>query len=63
MILGPYPKYQGFNIVSSSQVRAVRSAMAEVKVVVLCGLLRAAGRGRLAVKLYSGWKVGHASEC
>ena len=63
VILGPYPKYQGFNIVSSSQVRAVRSAMAEAKIVVLCGLLRAAGRERLAKKLYSGWKVSHAAHC
>ena len=60
VILGPYPKYQGLNIVSNSRhLRAVRYALAEAKFVVLCGVLRAAGREHLARKLFAGWKVCH----
>ncbi|KAL0047381.1 hypothetical protein WJX82_002034 [Trebouxia sp. C0006] len=58
VILGPYPKYQGLNIVSNSRhLRVVRYALAEAKFVVLCGVLRAAGREHLAKKLFSGWKA------
>ncbi|KAA6426508.1 MAG: hypothetical protein FRX49_03618 [Trebouxia sp. A1-2] len=58
VILGPYPKYQGLNIVSnSSHLRAVRYILAEAKFVVLCGALRAAGQEHLAKKLFSGWKA------
>ncbi|KAL0022255.1 hypothetical protein WJX77_010593 [Trebouxia sp. C0004] len=58
VILGPYPKYQGLNIVSNSRhLRAVRYALAEAKFVVLCGVLRAAGQEYLAKKLFLGWKA------
>jgi len=57
VILGPYPKYQGLNVVSNNHFRAVRYVLAEAKFVVLCGVLRAAGQEHLAKKLFSGWKV------
>lgn len=57
VILGPYPKYQGLNVVNNNHFRAVRFVLAEAKFVVLCGVLRAAGQEHLAKKLFSGWKV------
>ena len=57
VIVGPYPSYRGLNIVSNRQMRAARSAIAEAKFVAICAVLRAAGRERLAKRLFSGWKV------
>ena len=57
VIVGAYPKYQGHNIVHSKQMLAARSALAQAKFLALCAALKAAGRQRLANKLYAGWKV------
>ena len=58
VILGPYPKYQGLNIVSNRQALLVRSALAEAKFATIGAALRAFGQDRLAKKLVIGWKVG-----
>ena len=42
---------------------AARSALAEAKFVALCTALKAAGRQRLANKLYAGWKVSSSVCC
>ena len=57
VIMGPYPKYQGWNIVRNDHIRAARSAAAEVKFAAICGVLRAVGQPNLAKKMHSGWKV------
>lgn len=63
VILGAYPKYQGHNIVHSKQMLAARSALAEAKFVTLCTALKAAGKDRVANKLYAGWKVSCSMCC
>ena len=47
----------------SKQMLAARSALAEAKFVALCAALKAAGRGRVAKKLYAGWKVSSSMRC
>lgn len=61
VILGPYPKYEGWNIVRSRHSMRLRSGMADVKFKVMCLALEAAGQQRLAKKLYTGWKASAAS--
>ena len=62
VILGPYPKYEGWNIVRSMHSMRLRSAMAEVKFRGLVFVLEAARQQRLAKKLYTGWKASIASD-
>lgn len=38
-----------------------RSTFAEAKFVALCAALKAAGKERLAKKLFAGWKVGKSA--
>lgn len=57
VILGPYPNYEGWNIVRNRHSMRLRSAMADIKFKMLCFLLEAAGQPRLAKKLYTGWKA------
>ena len=59
VIVGPYPKYEGLNIVHSIHGMRFRSALAEAKFRALSFVLEAAGKQRLAKKLYAGWKVGN----
>ena len=42
---------------------AARSALAEAKFLALCTALKAAGRERVANKLYAGWKVSSSRCC
>ena len=58
VLLGAYPRYQGANIVTDPALFRLRSALAEAKFTALACSLRAAGRGKLAARLYNGWKVG-----
>lgn len=55
--MGAYPRYESRNIVHSKQMLSARSALAEAKFLALSTALKAAGRERLANKLYAGWKV------
>ena len=62
VLLGAYPRYQGANIVTDPALFRLRTSLAEAKFTALACALRAAGRGRLAARLYNGWKVGCSSQ-
>ena len=57
VLLGAYPRYEGANIVTDPTLFRLRTALAEAKFTALACALRAAGRGKLAARLYNGWKV------
>ena len=58
VLLGAYPRHQGANIVTDPALFRLRTALAEAKFTGLACALRAAGRGKLAARLYNGWQVG-----